>query len=115
MKHYTTWSTVLWLLLLTVPAAAGGEGETLPPLEPISAWMCDDGVGTTAMDEFDTRHGELEGGMGDSNWTSATPFAYAGNSALSFDGGNDRVEVNDNNIVAGRENMSISVWFNWAR
>lgn len=110
MKHVTASTLVSILCVGTASAAAG---DAVPPAPPISAWLCDDGLGTTLSDSYGAHSGALKGGMGDANWSSTTPFGYASNRALSFDGVDDYVELSVGGIATGRTHVTVSAWFWW--
>jgi len=94
-------------------AMGGGPVVPVKPQAPVSGWLFDDGSGTTAVDTFGAYDGVLEGGMGDSNWTIDVPLAYAGNTALAFDGANDRVLLNEAGIVSHADSSTVAAWFWW--
>ena len=101
------------LSVVALPVNGGGPPPPVKPPSPVSGWLFDDGTGTAAADAFSTRDGALEGEMGESNWMSDTPIAYAGNSSLGFDGFNDRILVSEAGIVSHAANSTVSAWFWW--
>jgi len=94
-------------------ARAGGPPVPAKPPPPVSGWLFDDGSGTTAADTFASSDGELQGGMGDPNWVTDVPQVYPGNTALAFDGGNDRILVSETGIVSHADNSTVAAWFWW--
>ena len=89
---------VATVVIALLTASTVSAGPVRPP-QPNAGWLFDDGSGVTAADSFAAHDGDLEGGMGDSNWDPEVPIAYAGNSSLAFDGANDRVAVSEAGIV----------------
>jgi hypothetical protein len=103
----------LAIAAITSTSVFAAGGSTPPVSPPISAWPCDDGAGTTLSDALGLYPGDLQGGMGSANWSSSTPFAYASNRALIFDGTDDRVELSSGHLATGRSAVTLSAWFWW--
>jgi hypothetical protein len=71
-------------------------------------WFFDDGSGTTAAPSFGGASGSLENGA---SWSTQTPFAYAGNHSIRFDGNNDVVDADDlATVLNGASAFSVSLW-----
>jgi len=114
MRLHCVLTTVLTVAAaFSVDARGGGPVVPIKPQTPVSGWLFDDGSGMTALDAFASSDGELQGGMGDSNWTTNVPQVYTGNTALAFDGGNDRVLVSEAGIVSHADSSTVAGWFWW--
>jgi parallel beta-helix repeat protein len=74
------------------------------PLEGIvSHWKLDEGSGTIANDSVGTNHGTIYGAQ----WAAGQV-----NGALDFDGGDDRVQIPDNDSLTPPTEITISFWVN---
>ncbi|MFC1805598.1 LamG domain-containing protein [Planctomycetota bacterium] len=115
MDEFAVWGQALtpdeieWLgnnSINNIPIPPPPPARTPPP--PVSRWLFDEGLGgdgAPTRDSFGTNHGTLRSNVG---WTTNTPFSYAGNNAVYFDGtGANRVNFGPHNY--GTEG-SISVW-----
>ena len=88
-----------------------GEGRTYPLLRAllssqglVAHWMFDEGGGDTAFDSADGNHGTIHGAQWTNGWLGG---------ALSFDGEDDFVEVDDGGSLAFGQSDSFSISF-WA-
>lgn len=86
---------------------AGSAGKCrsciTPPSNMVSWWSFNEGDGTIAYDSISTNDGTING----ATWSSGKV-----DSALSFDGVNDYVEVPNNaNLNFGDSDFAISLWF----
>jgi parallel beta-helix repeat protein len=73
-----------------------------PPEAPIAHWKLDEGAGTTAYDSAGENDGTLVNGP---QWTTGQI-----DGALSFDGGNDYVEVADSTSLDIVDEITIAAW-----
>jgi len=76
-------SEVLWLArnsVTSIPPAA--------PAAPTTAWLLDEGTGTRLSETSGPRVGQIgaQSGATAPAWSTDTPFGYAGNHSLQFDG-----------------------------
>ena len=77
-------------------------------IEGQGVWLFDEGQGlTTADSSGNGNNGTLVNGPG---WTTDTPFTYAGNHALSFDGTNDYVSVPDSASLDVTGAITVEAW-----
>jgi len=74
-------------------------------LQPVSHWKFDEGEGTIAYDSVGTNHGTIYG----ATWTTGQI-----NSALSFDGVDDYVDIpyNSSLDIDAQDGITLSVWIN---
>jgi len=100
---------------------SSASAQVAPPV-PVSAYLFDEGAGTTVEDSFGSNNGAFAAGASNfpswRSWTESdptpeTPFGYEGNSSLSF-GGNDWVDLGepaDLDFDAETDSYTISAWF----
>ena len=88
MDEYALWDSALppeqvyWLAHNSLNTL---DGLTAPPPVPVSGWLLDEGSGSQLAQWKGTRTGDLAGPTGGPEWSTDTPFAYAGNHSLRFD------------------------------
>jgi len=126
------WPTNLRLLIrsLCLPSIAllthaCPVSAQVAPSSPVSAYLFDEATGTTTGDSFGSNDGMFAAGVSSSpawrTWTAAdptpeTPFGYAGNSSLLFDGSDwvDLGEPADLDFDPENDSFTISAWFSSA-
>src|SRR3954447_2128090 len=91
-------SAVLVAAALLFPAAASAASS------PVASYGFDDGAGATARDSSGT------GNLGTVNGAAWSTGKFGG--ALSFDGINDRVDINDANSLDLTTGMTLEAWVN---
>jgi len=76
------------LALVTVATATSGTHAAIAPPVPASGWLLDEGSGAALAQWKGPRTGELGGhaSVPAPTWSTDTPFAYAGNHSLQFQG-----------------------------
>jgi hypothetical protein len=99
--------------LLLAPCV--GLAAPLEPTAPDWAWIFDDGSGGVATALFGGEDGTLMDGkqtpFAGPTWDTDTPFAYAGNYSLYFDGVNDYVDMPGlDQALEGVSAFSLSAW-----
>jgi hypothetical protein len=97
------------LAVAVVIAAACGlcQGGVAPPM-PDNSWLLDDAAGATATAFTGSANGALRNGAA---FDSDTPFSYAGNFCVLFDGDDDDVTVGDlATAFNGESAFSLSMW-----
>jgi len=78
------WIAALLAVLIVGMCGVAGAAPVEPSL-PTTGWLLDEGSGTDLAEIYGHRTGELAGATLPA-WSTDTPFAYAGNSCLSFTG-----------------------------
>jgi len=110
MKKLMMIAAMVAVIAMAGTAMAAG----VAPGAPVSAYLFDTGSGTTAFDAFDSNDGTLNG---DATWSGTTPFAYAGNNAVLFNGvvgGAGYCDLGtpaNLDFVAGTDQFTIAGWF----
>jgi len=104
-------------LLGALPIA---DAVPVQPSRPVSVYLLDEGSGTTTADSFGGNDGTLVA-MEPGDWVTNTPFSYAGNHALNFDGTSEGASNQSDRVNLGQpanlnfepsvDTFSISAWY----
>jgi len=109
MKCFITTMMIIGLIL--APAAAMAA-QVAPTNNPVSAYLFDEGSGASTADAFGSNPGTLNG---NATWTNTTPFSYAGNNAVLYNGGTPGYctlgAPADLNFLAGTDEFTIAGWY----
>jgi hypothetical protein len=98
----------LVIALASLLAGSAASASTVPSAPPTYAWLFDDGSGSTLTASAGGHDGTLVNGP---SWSSNTPYSYAGNGSLYFDGSNQYVDVPSlDHALEGWTDFTLSIW-----
>ena len=100
---------LVFALAAALLAATTAHAAPIAPPVPTTAWLLDEGLGTTVYQLGGPRTGTIyPGGAGTLTWSTDTPLAYPGNYSLDYDG-----NVANRVIVDGHSTTSrgtVAIW-----